>query len=470
LRGEWKFDGFVVSDWNSIGELIQHGVAADRKDAAVEAIHAGVDMDMESYSYSNDLASAVKEGRVPETELNEAVRRVLRVKFRIGLFENPYKDCDAQREAKDILTSANRQLARTVADRSIVLLKNEHELLPLKKNIRSIAIVGPLADDTRSPLGPWSGNGKPADVVSVLNGIKAKVGPGTKILFAKGCEIVDPSTEGFFEAVALAKDADAIVAVVGEAGTMSGEAASRTSISLPGVQEELLRALQATGKPIIVVLMNGRPLAIPWVVQNMPAVLETWFLGVECGNAVADVLFGDENPSGKITATFPRATGQVPFYYNQKNTGRPADDTVKWTSRYIDVPSSPLFPFGYGLSYTTFSYSGLTLSSGKLHPTDSIIVTAVVKNTGSRAGEEIVQLYIHDQVASVTRPVKELKGYQKVMLAPGESKRVQFVLTSEQLKFYNQSMKWTLEPGTFKVFVGPNSADGLGGKFDYLLQ
>ncbi len=470
LRGEWGFDGFVVSDWGSIGEMVQHGVVADQKDAAILSLHAGVDMDMESNCYFGYLASAVKERRVLESELNEAVRRILREKFRLGLFDNPFRNCDADRERTEILTKEDRQLARTVAVHSIVLLKNENNLLPLSKSIKTLAVIGPLADDNKDPLGPWSGDGKPEDVVRVLDGIKAKLSSGSKVFFAKGCSIADLSSDGFAEALKITEDADAIVAVVGESENMSGEASSRSDIGLPGVQEALLRALRATGKPLVVVLMNGRPLAIPWVAQNVPAVLETWFLGVECGNAVADVLFGDENPSGKITATFPRVTGQVPIYYNHKNSGRPASESDKYTSRYIDLPNTPLFPFGYGLSYTTFSYKGLTLSSEKLLSNDSIVVTAVIKNTGSRAGEEITQLYIHDQVASVTRPVKELKGFEKVSLGAGESKRVQFVLRPEQLKFFDQSMKWTVATGTFTVFVGPNSAEGLEAQFEYIAQ
>ncbi len=468
LRREWHFKGFVVSDWNSIGELINHGVAADHKQAAVKAIHAGVDMDMESYSYADNLASAVKEGLVPESELDEAVRRVLRVKFEIGLMDNPYKDCDAQREKTQILTPANRELARTVADQSIVLLKNENNILPLKKDLKSIAVIGPLADDKEDMLGPWSGAGRAEDAVTVLSGIKKKVGIGTQVLTARGCGITDPSKAGFFEALAMAKDADAVVVVAGESRDMSGEAASRSYIGLPGVQEELLRDLQATGKPIIVVLMNGRPLAVPWIAQNCAGVVEAWFLGVEAGSAVADVLFGDYNPSGKLTTSFPRATGQVPIYYNHKNTGRPANDTLKFTSRYIDLPSTPLYPFGYGLSYTSYAYSDLRFSSKKLSANDSIIVSAVVKNTGDRAGVEIAQLYIHDDVASVTRPVKELKGFQRVSLKPGESRRVEFVLRPDLLKFYNLSMQYTVEPGRFDVFVGPNSAEGLEGTFDYV--
>jgi beta-glucosidase len=468
LRGEWDFDGFVVSDWGSIGEMIQHGVVADQKQAATLSIHAGVDMDMESGCYGDFLAAAMKDGRVPETEVNEAVRRVLREKYRLGLFDNPYRNCDIEREKRDILTPTDRRLARDVSDRSIVLLKNENSLLPLNKKIKSLAVIGPLADNQREPLGPWSGRGNPEDVVTVLKGIKAQVSPQTKILFTRGCDMNTQSTDGFLEAVALAKQSDAVVAVVGESAGMSGEASSRSFIGLPGNQEDLLRALHATGKPLVVVLMNGRPLAIPWIAEHVTAILETWFLGVETGNATADVLFGDYNPSGKITATFPRTTGQVPIYYNHKNTGRPSIDTVKWTSKYIDLTNTPLFPFGYGLSYSKFSYAGLTLSSNTLRPNDSIVVSVVVKNTGSREGEEIAQLYIHDEVASVTRPVKELEGFEKISLAPGESKTVHFVLRPDQLKFYDLAMNWTIEPGKFMVFVGPNSAEGLEREFEYV--
>lgn len=471
LRGEWKFNGFVVSDWNSIGELVQHGVAADPAQAAKLAIKAGVDMDMESDCYTEHLVSAVKSGIVPESEVSEAVRHILRDKFRLGLFENPYRNCDTEREQNDLLTPEHRKIERTVAQRSIVLLRNENNVLPLKKSIKSIAVIGPLADDQRDPLGPWAAVGEPKDVVTVLRGIRTKLPSDAKIWYAQGCSVAANSpTDGFAEAIRATKDADAIVAVVGEAQGMSGEAASRSDIGLSAVQEQLVREIHATGKPLVVVLMNGRPLAIPWIAQNVPAILETWFLGVEAGNAIADVLFGDYNPSGKITATFPRATGQVPFYYNHKNTGRPASDTVKWTSKYIDLLNSPLYPFGYGLSYTTFSYQQLELSSRVMNPDDSVVVNAVVKNTGDRPGEEIVQCYVHDEVASVTRPVKELKGFTKFALVPGESKHVRFVLTPGQLAFYNRSMALTVEPGLFKVYVGPNSAEGLEATFEYVAR
>jgi beta-glucosidase len=467
LRGEWGFEGFVVSDWNSVGELINHGVAADPAEAAVLGLKAGVDMDMESYCYQETLATAVRDGRVSESELNEAVRRILQAKFRLGLFDNPYKNCNANREHKDILTAEHRRMAREVAQRSIVLLKNEGPVLPLRKDLKSVAVIGPLADDTATPLGPWKQNGRPEDVVSVLSGIKSKLSAGTLVVYAKGCEVEGSSKNGIAEAVETAGRADAVIAVVGESASMSGEGASRSSLNLPGDQEGLVKAMLAIGKPLVVVLMNGRPLAIPWIAANVPAIIETWFLGVECGNAVADVLFGDVNPSGKLPVTFPRAVGQLPVYYNHKNTGRPADDHQRNTSRYIDLPSTPLYPFGYGLSYTSFSYSQLQLGSTIMKPGDSVVVSVVVKNTGNCQGEEVVQLYIRDEVGSVTRPVKELKAFLRISLTPGQSRQVCFTLTPEQLKFYDRSMRWSVEPGKFKVYVGPNSAQGLDGEFTY---
>ena len=467
LRGEWKFTGFVVSDWNSIGELQQHGVAANLSDAAVLGLQAGVDMDMEANAYNDHLAAAVKHGQVTESELNEAVRRVLRVKFRLGLFDNPYKNCDAERERNDILTSNHRDAARAMARQSIVLLKNSDRLLPLAKSKQTIAVVGPLADDKHSPLGPWHAKGMPEDVISVLDGIKARVGGATRILYARGCDVDKPSKNGFAEAIAAAGTADVVIAVVGEDETMSGEAASRSHLELPGSQEELIQALQSTGKPVIAVLMNGRPLAIEWIAQHVPAIVESWFLGVETGNAVADVLFGDFNPSGKLTTSFPRTTGQVPVYYNHKNSGRPFDESQHYTSKYMDLKNTPLFPFGYGLSYTTFTYSQLELGSKVLKGDGILPVSVTVQNTGNRFGEEIVQLYVHENVATVTRPVKELKGFQKIALAPGESKTVRFNLAAVDLKYYDRRMKWTIEPGAFKVSVGPSSAEGLESEFEY---
>jgi beta-glucosidase len=430
-------------------------------------LKAGVDMDMESYCYQETLATAVHDGRVSESELKEAVRRILQAKFRLGLFDNPYKNCDVNREQQDVLTAEHRRMAREVAQRSIVLLKNEGHVLPLRKDLKSVAVIGPLADDTATPLGPWKQNGRPEDVVSVLSGVKAKLSAGTLVFYAKGCEVEGSSKAAIKEAAEIARNVDAVIAVVGETADMSGEGASRSSLNLPGDQEELVKAMLAIGKPLVVVLMNGRPLAIPWIAANVPAIIETWFLGVECGNAVADVLFGDVNPSGKLPVTFPRAVGQLPVYYNHKNTGRPADDHQRNTSRYIDLPSTPLYPFGYGLSYTSFSYSQFQLGSTIMEPGDSVVVSVVVKNTGNRQGEEVVQLYICDEVGSVTRPVKELKAFQCISLTPGQSRQVSFTLTPEQLKFYDRWMRWSVEPGKFKVYVGPNSAEGLEGEFTY---
>jgi len=467
LRGEWGFDGFVVSDWNSIGELVTHGVAADLKDAAVLGLKAGVDMDMEANAYQHHLALALKEGRVTESELNVSVRRVLRAKFRLGLFENPYRNCEPVREQRNILTPSHRETARQMAQRSIVLLKNEGNLLPLKKDIQTLAVLGPLANDKESLLGPWAARGDSSDVVSVLSGINARVSSKTRIVFAKGCDVEKPTTVGFMNALGAANQADAVVIVVGETSHMSGEAASRSTIGLPGSQEELIRIVVASGKPVVVVLVNGRPLAIPWIAENVPAILETWFLGVEAGNAIADVLFGDCNPSGKLTTSFPRTTGQIPIYYNHKNSGRPSNDSDHYTSKYLDLPSSPLYPFGYGISYTTFAYSQLALNSKALKGSDTLVATVMIKNTGNRAGEEVVQLYIHDEEASLTRPVKELKGFTKISLLPGETKQVRFTLSRDQLKFYNGSSGWTVEPGKFKVIVGPSSAAGLETEFEY---
>jgi beta-glucosidase len=346
-----------------------------------------------------------------------------------------------------------------------VLLKNSGGLLPLSKNIRRVAVIGPLADDRTDPLGPWDGLGRPADVVTLLDGIRRALPPAAKIVYAEGCSISGPDRSGFAAAVEAARSADAVVLAVGESRAMSGEAASRSTLDLPGEQNALVQSVLGAGKPLVLVLMNGRPLTIPWAESHVPAILETWFLGVQSGNAIADVLFGDSNPSGKLPVTFPRAVGQVPFYYNHKNTGRPGDDTVKFTSRYIDLPGTPLFPFGYGLSYTTFAYSGQTVSPGVIDSAGTVTVVISVKNSGTRAGEEIVQLYVRQDFGSVTRPVKELKGFRKIRLSPGESRRVEFQLRAGDLVMYNAAMRRVLEPGTFTVYVGANSRDVTEGHF-----
>jgi beta-glucosidase len=464
LRGEWKFDGFVVSDYTSVEELIKHGLAADGKDAAREALNAGVDMEMVSRLYNQHGAQLLKEGALTQATLDEAVRRILRIKFRLGLFDKPYTD--ELRERAVLLSPEHVAAAREIAARSMVLLKNEKETLPLNKNIRSIALIGPLADSQQDMLGSWNGDGRKEDAVTVLAGLKAKAAQGTKITYAKGCEINSDSTEGFAEAVQLARDADVAILAVGESAEMSGEASSRTSLDLPGRQLDLVRAVQATGKPLVIVLMNGRPLTINWLAENTSAILETWFAGTQAGNAIADVLFGDVNPGGKLPVTFPRAVGQEPLYYNQKNTGRPPDQNNKYSSKYLDVPWTPLYPFGYGLSYTQFKLSNLQLSARQIGTDGSVTVRVELENTGGRAGDEVVQLYIRDVASSVTRPIKELKGFERVTLRAGEQRQVSFILTREQLGFYNREMKFVVEPGTFNVMVGTSSADGLQASFE----
>jgi beta-glucosidase len=455
LRGEWKFDGIVVSDYESVKELINHGLAANEKDAAEAGLNAGVDMEMVSRLYNKHGADLLKERSFTLARIDEAVRRVLRIKFRLGLFERPY--ADESREANSIFTPEHLAAARETAARSFVLLKNEGDVLPLSKTLKTIAIIGPLADSQKDMIGSWTGDGKPEDAVTLLAGVKSKVSPETVIKYAKGCELNDDSTSGFDDAVRIARESDVVIIAAGESAEMSGEAASRSSLDLPGVQMQLIKAIHATGKPYAVVLMNGRPLTINWAAENSPAILETWFAGTQAGNAIADVLFGDVNPGGKLPVTFPRTVGQAPLYYNHKNTGRPPDAKNKYTSKYLDVPWTPQFPFGYGLSYTQFKISNLQLSALQIGLTDKLTVTADVHNAGSRAGDEVVQLYIRDVAASVTRPVKELKGFQRITLQPGETKRVQFKLGPDQLGFYNRMMRFVVEPGEFRVMVGPNS-------------
>lgn len=457
LRGEWKFDGIVVSDYESVKELINHGLAANEKEAAEAGLNAGVDMEMVSRLYNKHAAELLRERKLSVASIDEAVRRILRIKFRLGLFEKPY--ADEARESDSIFIPEHLAAARETAARSLVLLKNDAEVLPLSKTLKAIGIVGPLADSQKDVIGSWTGDGKPEDAVTLLAGVKSKVSPQTIIRYAKGCEINDDSTAGFDEAVRLARDSDVVIVVVGESAEMSGEAASRSSLDLPGRQMDLVKAIRATGKPVVVVLMNGRPLTITWIAENVPAILETWFAGTQAGNAIADVLFGDVNPGGKLPVTFPRSVGQLPLYYNHKNTGRPPDAKQKYTSKYLDVPWTPLFPFGYGLSYTKFRFTNLQLSAQRITPDGSLTATVELENVGKRAGDEVVQLYIRDVAAGVTRPVKELKGFQRVALQPGEKKRVEFKLTPSQLGSYNREMKFVVEPGEFRIMVGPNSED-----------
>jgi len=464
LRGEWGFEGFVVSDWNSVGELVVHGIAGTPAEAAKEAVTAGVDMDMISNVYQASLAQLVKDGDLPEEAVDEAVKRILRIKFLLGLFERPY--VDLERAGKVIQSRENIEAALGIARRSIVLLKNEGNLLPLKKNAGPIAVIGPLADDRVAPLGPWSCRGNPEDVVTVLEGLKNRASLQTKVLYAKGCEIEGTSTEGFKEAIGKVRESDVAILVVGESREMSGEAACRAFLNLPGVQEELVKAICETGVPVVQVLMNGRPLSISWSAEHVPAILEAWFPGIQGGNAFADVIFGDYNPGSKLPATFPRTVGQVPIHYNHKSTGRPAT-SGRWGSKYLDVPSTPLFPFGHGLSFTEFEYSNLQISPERTGLGGTVGISLDVKNVGDVKGDEVVQLYLRDVVASVTRPVKELKGFNRITLEPGEMKTVKFKVTPEKLSFLNRDMKRIVEPGIFSVMVGKSSEDiQLTGSFE----
>jgi beta-glucosidase len=500
LRGEWKFDGFVVSDYESVREMLNHGNVADEADAARVGLTSGVDMEMVSRLYNKYGQDLLKQGKLTPAQLDEAVRRVLRIKFRAGLFEHPY--ADEAREREMILNPEHLRAAREVAARSMVLLRNERGTLPLSKQLKTVAVIGPLSDDLKAPLGSWTGDGRPEDTVTLLAGVRAKVSPQTRVLHAKGVAIegrgvtgnydaapVDASAAGgtnvaaaanteaarlattpvpsdsFDDAVKAAREADFTIIAVGETAEMSGEAASRTSLDLPGRQLELIQAVHKTGKPYAVVLMNGRPLTINWLAENSPAVLETWFAGTQAGAAIADVLFGDVNPGGKLPVTFPRAVGQLPLYYNHKNTGRPPTDQ-KYTSKYLDVPVTPLYPFGHGLSYTEFRLSNLQLSAPRIQRDGSVRVSVEVENVGRREGDEVVQLYIRDVVASVARPVRELKGFERVSLRAGERRHVEFTLGPEQLGFYDRRVRWTVEPGEFKVFVGTSSVGGLEGSFE----
>ena len=463
LRGEWRFHGFVVSDYASVLELINHGVAADETEAARKALTAGVDMEMVSRLYGRHLAPLVKRGALPVSVIDEAVRRILRIKVRAGLFESPY--VDAARETTALLTPGSRKLAREAAARSMVLLRNEGGVLPLGKDLKTIAVVGPLADDKRALLGAWLGDGRKEDAVSVLAGIQAGVGPATRVLHIKGCDVEGGDAEGIGAAAEAARSADAVVLVVGETGEMSGEASSRSVLDLPGRQMELVRAVHDAGKPTVVVLINGRPLTIGWIADNVPAILEAWQGGTEAGHAAADVLFGDVNPGGKLPITFPRTVGQIPIYYAHKNTGRPPG-TVKWTSKYLDVPVTPQFPFGYGLSYTTFELSGLMLGAERIAVGSTVSVQVTVKNAGARAGDEVVQIYVTDVAASVTRPVKQLRAFERVHLEPGASKTLSFILGPADLGLLDARMRWVVEPGEFRVTAGTSSEGGLTARFE----
>ncbi len=464
LKGKWDFRGFVVSDWGSIGEMVTHGYVKDSEGAALAAITAGSDMDMESNAYLNNLAQLVEEKKVPEALIDEAVKRILRKKFELGLFDDPYRFSDPERERAALNDPEHAKAAREIAEKSVVLLKNENGLLPLSKDIKTIAFIGPMVKPVRDNHGFWAVELKDVDpsyIVSQWQGLQNKVGGGTKLLYAKGCDFEGDDKSGFAEAVAAASQADVAVMSVGERWNMSGEAKSRSNIHLPGVQEELIKAVQATGKPVVVLINAGRPLIFNWTADNVPAILYTWWLGSEAGNAIADVLFGDQNPSGKLPMTFPREEGQIPLYYNHFNTGRPAknETDVNYVSAYIDLKNSPRFPFGYGLSYTTFQYSNLKLSKEKMKRSETIEVSMDLANTGKAAGEEVVQLYLRDKVGSVVRPVMELKDFQKIKLAAGETKTLKFVIDGGKLSFYNKELEYGPEPGEFDLMLGASSAD-----------
>ncbi|MFI5161013.1 MAG: beta-glucosidase BglX [Sphingobacteriales bacterium] len=479
LRNQWGFKGFVVSDYTALNEVTNHGLG-DLQTVSALALKAGLDMDMVGEGFLTTLKKSLKESKVTQAEIDLACRRVLEAKYKLGLFTNPYKSINADVEAKSELTDAHRKAARETAEHSFVLLKNKGQILPLKKS-GTIALIGPLADNHSEMLGTWVIAGDPKKSVSIIDGIKNAVGSSANILYARGSNITDdsmlnarawffgqkqerdnrPAQEMIDEAVATAQKADVVVAVVGESANMSGESASRSDINIPETQRDLLKALVKTGKPIVAVLFNGRPLTLTWEDKNLDAILDVWAPGTEAGNAVADVLFGNYNPAGKITATFPRSVGQIPIYYAHKNTGRPFDDKgpAKFKSDYIDIANSPLYPFGYGLSYTSFNYSNVKLSKTNLKGNETLTATVTVSNTGKLAGEEVVQLYIGDPVASISRSVKELKNFKKISLQPGEQKDVTFNITTNDLKFYNTALKYDWEPGEFIIQIGTNSSD-----------
>lgn len=479
LRTEWGFNGFVVSDYTGVSEMINHGYG-DLQYVSAKALEAGLDMDMVSEGLLTTLPQSLREGKITESQINEACKRILKAKFLLGLFDDPYKYCDENRAKNDVFTTENRALARSVAAQSFVLLKNKDNVLPIKKT-GTIALVGPLADAKENMTGTWSVAARFSESISVLEGLKKAVGTNAKIVYAKGANLTADekleanstlfgkslhrdsrtATELREEAVRISRSADVIVAAVGEAAEMSGEAASRTDIQIPETQRELLRTLLKTGKPVVLVLFTGRPLALTWEEENIPAILNVWFGGSEAGDAIADILFGDVNPSGKLSTTFPQNVGQVPIYYAHKNTGRPLNGPwfQKFQSNYLDVSNEPLYPFGFGLSYTQFGYSDIKLNATEITSADSVEVSVDVTNQGKHDGSEVVQLYIRDLVGSVTRPVKELKGFQKINLKAGETRTVKFILGVDDLSFYNSDLKLGTEPGKFQVFVGGNSRD-----------
>jgi beta-glucosidase len=472
LKGQWKFKGFVVSDWGSIGEMVNHGYAKDNYEAAMLAANAGSDMDMESRAYIQHLTRLVKEGKVKMSVIDDAVRRILRKKFELGLFADPYKFSNIEREKQQWNNPQHLAAAKEMAAKSIVLLKNEKQTLPLSKQTRKIALIGPLVKAVKEHLGFWSydWDDDSVRVPSLYQSIQNKVGSNTQLLYAKGCELTDTSRAGFAEAVNIAANADVVIIYVGEKRDMSGEAKSRSNIHIPGVQEELIKAVAATGKPVVVLIAAGRPLVFNWTAENVPAILYTWWLGTKGADAIADVLFGDYNPSGKLPMTFPRSEGQIPIYYNHYNTGRPAksETDYNYVSAYTDLVNSPQYPFGFGLSYTQFEYSDIKLNKSSFKAGETLTATVTVTNKGNYDGEEVVQLYTRDVTGSVVRPVKELKAFQKIKLKKGESKQVQFKLTANDLRFYNDQLQFIFEPGEFHLFIGGNSRDAKKVTFELM--
>lgn len=472
LKEQWDFDGFVVSDWGSGREMIDHGYVENLEEVAIHAANAGSDMDMESYAYLKHLKKAVEKGRVKQSVVDDAVRRILKVKYELGLFDDPYKYCSEEREKELLYHEDHHAAVLDIAKKSIVLLKNEASILPLKKNQKSIAVIGQLAEEKNSPLGGWRVGSDDNTATSVLEGLKEYT---DDFIYAKGADVAIGNTafinevninttdkSGFDEAIKVAKESEIVIMVLGEHGYQTGEGRSRANLGLPGVQQELLEAIHAVNSNIVLVLMNGRPLTITWADEHIPAIVEAWQLGTQSGNAIAQVLYGDYNPSGKLPMTFPRNVGQVPIYYNYFSTGRPGPIDLVFWSHYGDMTNDPLYPFGYGLSYTQFEYTDLKIDDTD---NDAIKVSVKVSNRGAVSGEEVVQLYLRDKFASVVRPIKELKGFEKINLSSGDTQEVVFTLTYEEMGFYNNQGNFIVEPGSFDVMVGGSSASGLTGSF-----
>lgn len=470
LKGKWGFTGFVVSDWGSVGEMINHGNVKNDYEAAWSAITAGSDMDMESRCYKNNLAQLVRDKKITVSLIDDAVRRILLKKFELGLFDDPFRFCNAEREQREINNPEHAKVAREIAAKSIVLLKNTNSLLPLSKQMKTIAFIGPLVKSLKQNKGFWDIELPGVDsnfIVSQWEGLQNKVGANTQLLYAKGCDIEGDDQSGFDEAIEIAKQAEVVILSIGERRDMSGEAKSRSNINIPGVQEELLKSLLATGKPVVVLINSGRPLVFNYTADHAPAILYTWWLGSEAGNAIADVLFGDVNPSAKLPISFPVSVGQIPIYYSHFNTGRPAtnDSSHNYNSSYNDLSIFPKYAFGFGLSYTSFVYSNLQLNKKKMKKNEQIEASVTITNSGKTDGEDIVQLYIRDQVGSIARPVKELKDFRKIKLNAGETKTIRFIITKEKLSFYaphsvnNQQLQWVAEPGDFELMIGASAED-----------